>query len=729
MSYNVRFTDQDKADLTVFDNTSNTDTSLVIPGRNVSGYGTIIAENFLHLLENFASGNEPVSPVEGQLWYDSNEETLKVSDGLTWKAASGIFKGPVEPGLDSSREGELWIDTTNQQLRIFNGSRWILVGPSQTSIDGLKFGPTVETLDDTDSVKRSVVVFYVADVPVTIISKDSFTPKISIPGYVSIRAGININAPQTPAQVNQFQGGNLPELTGVATAAESLVVSGNATPIPAARFLRSDIVNTVEAGFNIRNNSGLTVGVDQNFNISSSANGARIYNSLQNSSINLQINRGGVPDTIVRIQDNRVGINNPNPQQELDVIGNTLISGFVSVSNSSEATNINNGSLRVAGGAALTKNLRVGRNVILNQSEPSVEEFPSLTPDQRKRFYTTESRDFRPIEDGIFDLGSPTKRWDNVYAGTIKADKIEGVLQGNISGNAKTATSLQNPTTFQLTGDIASNKVTFDGQVGNFDKVFETSLTSNIIVNKPEPPDGRSRKTDFVLVYRPSESGSAFSGLIKQSRDNFVGDLGIPIGAIMPYAGLTPPPGFLLCDGSEVQRSQFPDLFNIIGDFYNGVAPLLGINTFRVPDLRGRFALGRDNMDNNFSVPLPSGGFTDAGGGKAGRVPDAAADTVSGTGGQSTRTLTLANLPDHTHNLQTPSGVQFSVVRNDPAISPPGFTGPGATASGQAQYLTDSGGIKRPNLGFTFSEPINTMNPYLTINYIIRSGLPVFSVT
>jgi microcystin-dependent protein len=713
MSYNVRFTDQDKADITVFDNTSNADTSLVFPGRNVSGYGSIIAENFLHLLENFASASSPASPVEGQLWYDSSEESLKVSDGLTWKSASGIYKSPVEPSLDASREGELWIDTTNQQLRIFNGLRWILVGPNQTSISGLKYGPIVETVIDTDSNQRSIVVFYVADVPVTVISKDSFTPMVSIPGYTDIRAGININNPQTTAQADQFEGGNLPELTGVSAVAEALVVAGSTTPIPAEKFLRSDITNTVESPFNVRTNTGITIGVDQNFRLSTGSTDARIYNSAQNSSINLQINRGGVPDTIVKIQDNKVGINNPNPSQELDLIGNAAITGILSVSNVSESTSPSNGSIRTAGGAGIAKNLRVGTNVILNETAGSI----------------TQTREIRPESSDAHDLGIASKRWNTVYAKSIKADSIEGILVGNINGNAKTATSLQVPTTFQIAGDVSSQVITFDGQVGNYSKVFETSLTSSIIVNKPEPPDGRSRKSDYVLVYRPSESGSPFSGLIKQTRDSFVSDLGLPIGAILPYAGATPPTGFLLCDGSEVQKTQYPDLYNIISDYYNGVNPLIGANTFRLPDLRGRFALGRDNMDNDMSIPLPEGGFTDAGGGKAGRVPDVAADSLAGTNGQAARTLTLANLPDHSHNMQTPSGQQFAAVRNDPALSPPAFTGAGGTAAGQAQFLADSGGIKKPNLGFTFSEPVNTMNPYLTINYIIRSGPPAFTVT
>jgi len=714
MTYNVRFTDQDKADLTVFDNTSNTDTSLVLPGRNTTGYGQTIAENFLHLLENFASSASPISPIEGQLWYDSGEETLKISDGLNWKAASGIYKGPVPPGLDSSKEGELWIDTTNQQLRIFNGSSWILVGPSQTSIAGLRYGPTVETVDDTDSKKRSIVVFYVADVPVTIISKDTFIPKVSIPGFTSIRAGLNVNVPQTSAQISQFEGGNLPKLVGTATVAESLLVTTNGTDsiIPSTRFLRSDIVNTTDAAFNIRDNIGLTIGRDQNLNLSISSSGARIYNSLPNSSLNLQINRGGVPESIVTVTSGqgspRVGINNVNPQQALDVNGNVLLSGTLAVSSDLESTNLNNGSFKTAGGAAIAKNLRVGTNFVVSGDSQTRKIIPTTISD---------------------DLGESGRRWNAVYAKEVVADEFRGALIGTFEGNAKTATRLQNVTAFQLTGDVVSQEVRFDGQVGDYNKVFQTSLTSNIIVSKPEPPNGESQKGDYVLVFRPSESGSPFSGLIKQRRDNFIADLGLPIGAILPYAGLIPPTGFLLCDGSELQKAQYPDLYNIISDFYNGTQPLIGANTFRLPDLRGRFALGRDNMDNALSVPLPAGGFTDAGGGKANRVADSSADSIAGGGGASTRTLTLANLPDHSHSLTTPTGSQFFAVRNDPAASPPATTGPGATATGQAQYLNDTGGIKKPNIGFTFSEPVNTMNPYLTINYIIRSGPPVFTVT
>ena len=56
MAYTIAYTDQaNKGTITIEDNTLNTTTDLKIPGRNTTAYGTAIAENFLHLLENFAS--------------------------------------------------------------------------------------------------------------------------------------------------------------------------------------------------------------------------------------------------------------------------------------------------------------------------------------------------------------------------------------------------------------------------------------------------------------------------------------------------------------------------------------------------------------------------------------------------------------------------------------------------------------------------------------------------
>ena len=719
MTYKVRFTDSDKAELTVYDNTANNDTSLVFPGRNVTNYGSIIAENFLHLLENFSSASAPVSPIEGQLWYDSLEESLKVNDGVTWRAASGIYKDSVAPSLDSSKAGELWIDTVNQQLKIFNGSSWVLVGPNRSTIGGLKYGPVVETVSDTDNNEKSIVIIYIADVPVIIISKDTFTPRAAIPGFSGIRAGINVNLPTTPADIAQFGGGSLPKLIGTATAAETLVIEGTDTVVPASKVLRSNVINTVDAQFKVKDNTGITIGVDQTFNLGSGIGGARIYNSTSGGSINFQINRGGTPDTILKIKNNLVGINNQDPKQALDVVGRIKASDVIETTSTTLATSTSIASIVTQGGIGVKENIIVGSNVELNANSG----------------YTT-SRDIYPVSSGVYNLGKSDSKWNEIIAKTIVADNIQinGSLESATVGNALTADELSEPVKVKIRGDVSSEgfDINFKGNEGVTTGVtIQTVLTSNIISGKNESPGGVSLKTDEVLIYRPSSTSTGFSGLLKQTRDNFIADLGIPIGAILPYAGTNPPAGFLFCDGSEVQKSQYPELYSVINDYYNGSTPLATApfnTTFRLPDLRGRFPLGRDNMDNGGTVPIPTGGSVNAGGGPANRVSDAEASTIAGSKGSSTKTLGLDNVPDHSHSLTSSNGQQFYALRNDPATVPGTIAGPAGTSSGQTRLLPDSGTITKPSSGFQFGRPFDAMNPYLTLNYIIRSGPPAFSV-
>lgn len=696
MPYNVNYTDSNtKQPIVVSDNTSNKDTDLEFPGRNLPGYGKIIAENFLKLLENFANPNKPLNAIEGQLWYDSSNGTLMINDGTGeqgWKAASSIQKSSSAPSIGSDKVGEIWVNTVTQQLYVWSGESWVLVGPEFSSESGLRTGTIIETVVDSDNTDRRIVKFLVEDVPIAVVSKDSFTPKIRISGFDFIRAGLNISSPADVAESNNFRGGFLPKLNGVASSADALNI--NDVSVASSRFLRTDITNTTEFGLNIRNNSGLTLGVDGTLRISNSVTSAKIYNAASGSSIDLQVNRDGAAYTTFRIVDNRVGVNILSPQQELDVDGNIGVSGSVIISNATASTNFENGSFRTLGGAAISKNLLVGGNVNVTGTTQLTDTVPAITL--------------------AHDLGSVLRKWNVVHAETIQATTLKGTLDGDVAGNARTATSLRSTSTFALNGDVTSNTVSYNGEGGS--KVFTTVLTSNIIEGKSTPFPNRSQENDFVLVFR---SGL---GLIKESRNVFVADLAVPIGALLPFAGVNVPEGYLLCDGSEVERAKYSDLYDVVGNIYG--VPTLGINTFKIPDLRGRLPLGRDNMDNGGTVPTLTGGFVDAGGGNVDRVSGTAADTLGGSAGSAENTLITANLPEHQHTLKSNNGVQFNAVRLDTAVVPGTAPGPGLgpTAPGQAQYLNNSGGVNATTLGQSFS----IMNPYLTINYIIRSGPPRF---
>ena len=63
----------------------------------------------------------------------------------------------------------------------------------------------------------------------------------------------------------------------------------------------------------------------------------------------------------------------------------------------------------------------------------------------------------------------------------------------------------------------------------------------------------------------------------------------VPSGAVIPFAGSTAPQGYLLCDGREVSRTDYPYLFNAIGTTYGEGD---GNTTFNLPNLQDKFIEG-----------------------------------------------------------------------------------------------------------------------------------------
>lgn len=101
-----------------------------------------------------------------------------------------------------------------------------------------------------------------------------------------------------------------------------------------------------------------------------------------------------------------------------------------------------------------------------------------------------------------------------------------------------------------------------------------------------------------------------------------------PVGSLLDFAGTTPPAGYLACYGQAVSRTTYAALFAKIGTSYGAGD---GSTTFNVPDYRGRVHVTLDNL----------------GGSDAGRL--AAANTLGGSGGAETHTLTTAELAVHSH--------------------------------------------------------------------------------
>lgn len=81
--------------------------------------------------------------------------------------------------------------------------------------------------------------------------------------------------------------------------------------------------------------------------------------------------------------------------------------------------------------------------------------------------------------------------------------------------------------------------------------------------------------------------------------------LGVPTGAVLPFAGESAPDGYLICDGSSISRTNYADLFSVIGCCYGSGN---GSSTFSIPDLRGEFIRGLDGgrgVDRNRTLGEP----------------------------------------------------------------------------------------------------------------------------
>lgn len=76
---------------------------------------------------------------------------------------------------------------------------------------------------------------------------------------------------------------------------------------------------------------------------------------------------------------------------------------------------------------------------------------------------------------------------------------------------------------------------------------------------------------------------------------------GVPTGTIVPFAGSSAPTGWLLCDGGQYSTSSYSTLYTVIGTTYGG-----GNGSFKVPDLRGRMPVGKNQ--GAFSVLGRTGG-------------------------------------------------------------------------------------------------------------------------
>ena len=262
---------------TIADGTIDTTTDLTLIGKNYSGYGELLNENFVKLLENFSSTSQPTSPISGQLWWDTTNGLLKAYTGSAFKVIGGSTSSASQPS--SPAAGDLWFDSGNSQLYVYSGTAWVLVGPSFTSGEG-ESGAIVATVTDNLGSNHVIVELFTNDTIVATVSKDStFTPQTAISGFATIAPGIQISSAVTGATFK-----------GDATNAQLL------DSLDSTQFLRSDTNDTTTGILTVANDGGVTVGADNDLTLTVSGANTLISNATSDGDILVRVNKsvGGV---------------------------------------------------------------------------------------------------------------------------------------------------------------------------------------------------------------------------------------------------------------------------------------------------------------------------------------------------------------------------------------------------------------------------------------------------
>lgn len=160
----------------------------------------------------------------------------------------------------------------------------------------------------------------------------------------------------------------------------------------------------------------------------------------------------------------------------------------------------------------------------------------------------------------------------------------------------------------------------------------------------------------------------------------------VPSGALMPFAGSSAPAGWLLCYGQTVSRTQYGELFAVLGETYGAGD---GSTTFVLPDLRGRVVAGVDNMGGSAASRLTSTTITGGG------------DAPGEVGGAQTHTLTTTEMPSHSHNVLYNAG------------------------AGGANALAWNAGVTQGSIAWTTATggggAHNNVQPTMVLNYIIKA--------
>lgn len=249
-----------------------------------------------------------------------------------------------------------------------------------------------------------------------------------------------------------------------------------------------------------------------------------------------------------------------------------------------------------------------------------------------------------------------------------------------------------NDDNIQNSGITASTKL-IDATITTA-KLANDAVTAAKLADDSSVDANRAVTTDHIRDSAVTTAKIAATAVTDAKLATSAINLVMPAGAVIPFAGSSAPTGYLLCYGQAVSRTTYATLFSAISTTYGSGD---GSTTFNLPDLRGRVAVGKDDMGGSAASRMTSGGSGLDG------------TALGGTGGAQTVALTEAQLPSHKHdtNQAYDAAVDASFVAGTSKRVETGV-GTGVTSS-TLSGATGSGTAH------------NNTQPSIILNYIIKT--------